>query len=131
MSATTCHDGFTRNDLVSYDRKHNEVNGEDNRDGSDSYSLACTIWSLSGRSVIHLMVSAYWEPLGFELPVPPPVEKGAGGSALAPRSGRGGNPSRMALEKSSMASLERARAVISLRRFSSSSGMLVSTVPRS
>ncbi|MGV3485105.1 MAG: glycogen debranching protein GlgX [Planctomycetaceae bacterium] len=32
----TCHDGFTLNDLVSYDHKHNEANGEDNRDGTDS-----------------------------------------------------------------------------------------------
>jgi glycogen operon protein len=31
----TCHDGFTLNDLVSYDRKHNEDNGEGNRDGAD------------------------------------------------------------------------------------------------
>jgi glycogen operon protein len=31
----TCHDGFTLNDLVSYDRKHNEANGEDNRDGAN------------------------------------------------------------------------------------------------
>jgi isoamylase len=31
----TCHDGFTLWDLVSYDRKHNESNGEDNRDGTD------------------------------------------------------------------------------------------------
>jgi glycogen operon protein len=31
----TCHDGFTLNDLVSYNRKHNEANGEDNRDGAD------------------------------------------------------------------------------------------------
>lgn len=31
----TCHDGFTLNDLVSYNHKHNEVNGENNRDGSD------------------------------------------------------------------------------------------------
>jgi isoamylase len=31
----TAHDGFTLNDLVSYDRKHNEANGEDNRDGAD------------------------------------------------------------------------------------------------
>ena len=31
----TCHDGFTLNDLVSYDHKHNEANGEQNRDGSD------------------------------------------------------------------------------------------------
>ena len=29
----TCHDGFTLNDLVSYNAKHNEANGEDNRDG--------------------------------------------------------------------------------------------------
>ena len=31
----TCHDGFTLNDLVSYDQKHNEANGENNRDGAD------------------------------------------------------------------------------------------------
>ncbi|WP_216920129.1 glycogen debranching protein GlgX [Synechococcus sp. CCAP 1479/9] len=31
----TCHDGFTLADLVSYDGKHNDANGEDNRDGSD------------------------------------------------------------------------------------------------
>jgi glycogen operon protein len=31
----TCHDGFTLNDLVSYREKHNEANGEDNRDGAD------------------------------------------------------------------------------------------------
>jgi glycogen operon protein len=31
----TCHDGFTLRDLVSYDRKHNEKNGENNRDGHD------------------------------------------------------------------------------------------------
>ena len=32
----TCHDGFTLHDLVSYNGKHNEANGEDNRDGSDA-----------------------------------------------------------------------------------------------
>jgi isoamylase len=31
-----CHDGFTLNDLVSYDHKHNEANGEGNRDGNDA-----------------------------------------------------------------------------------------------
>ena len=31
----TAHDGFTLNDLVSYNYKHNEENGENNRDGSD------------------------------------------------------------------------------------------------
>jgi glycogen operon protein len=34
INFVTCHDGFTLNDLVSYDRKHNEANGEGNRDGS-------------------------------------------------------------------------------------------------
>lgn len=32
----TCHDGFTLNDLVSYNGKHNEANGENNRDGWDA-----------------------------------------------------------------------------------------------
>jgi glycogen operon protein len=35
VNLVTVHDGFTLNDLVSYDAKHNEANGEDNRDGSD------------------------------------------------------------------------------------------------
>lgn len=36
----TAHDGFTLNDLVSYNDKHNEANGEDNRDGH-SHNLSC------------------------------------------------------------------------------------------
>jgi glycogen operon protein len=36
INFVTAHDGFTLRDLVSYDRKHNEANGEGNRDGSDS-----------------------------------------------------------------------------------------------
>jgi glycogen operon protein len=35
INFATCHDGFTLSDLVSYDRKYNEANGEDNRDGTD------------------------------------------------------------------------------------------------
>jgi isoamylase len=35
INFVTCHDGFNLNDLVSYDHKHNEANGEDNRDGAD------------------------------------------------------------------------------------------------
>jgi glycogen operon protein len=35
VNFVTCHDGFTLNDLVSYDGKHNEANGEGNRDGAD------------------------------------------------------------------------------------------------
>jgi isoamylase len=35
VNFVTAHDGFTLQDLVSYDGKHNEANGEDNRDGHD------------------------------------------------------------------------------------------------
>src|SRR6185369_6492408 len=35
VNFVTCHDGFSMNDLVSYNHKHNEANGEDNRDGAD------------------------------------------------------------------------------------------------
>ncbi|WP_018334987.1 glycogen debranching protein GlgX [Actinomycetospora chiangmaiensis] len=35
VNFVTAHDGFTLRDLVSYDHKHNEANGEDNRDGTD------------------------------------------------------------------------------------------------
>jgi glycogen operon protein len=36
INFVTCHDGFTLEDLVSYNGKHNEANGEGNRDGSDN-----------------------------------------------------------------------------------------------
>jgi isoamylase len=35
VNFVTAHDGFTLQDLVSYDHKHNEANGEDGRDGTD------------------------------------------------------------------------------------------------
>ena len=35
INFVTSHDGFTLYDLLSYDKKHNEENGEDNRDGTD------------------------------------------------------------------------------------------------
>ena len=42
INFVTCHDGFTLNDLVSYNQKHNEANGEHNRDGSnDNLSWNC------------------------------------------------------------------------------------------
>jgi glycogen operon protein len=44
INFVTCHDGFTLNDLVSYDRKHNEANLEDNRDGgNDNRSWNCGV----------------------------------------------------------------------------------------
>jgi glycogen operon protein len=42
VNFVTCHDGFTLNDLVSFNEKHNEGNGEDNRDGAnDNRSWNC------------------------------------------------------------------------------------------
>ncbi len=44
INFVTCHDGFTLNDLVSYNRKHNERNGEENRDGAeDNRSWNCGV----------------------------------------------------------------------------------------
>lgn len=44
INFVTAHDGFTLEDLVSYSRKHNEANGEDNRDGADeNYSTNCGV----------------------------------------------------------------------------------------
>lgn len=44
INFVTCHDGFTLNDLVSYNQKHNLANGEENRDGqSDNRSWNCGV----------------------------------------------------------------------------------------
>jgi glycogen operon protein len=65
VNFVTCHDGFTLADLVSYDRKHNEANGEGNADGSnDNLSWNCgtegetgdpTILGLRRRQAKNLM----------------------------------------------------------------------------
>ncbi|HZU80383.1 MAG TPA: glycogen debranching protein GlgX, partial [Acidimicrobiales bacterium] len=36
VNFVTCHDGFTLSDLVGFDHKHNEANGEDNQDGTEA-----------------------------------------------------------------------------------------------
>jgi glycogen operon protein len=44
INFVTCHDGFTLADLVSYNEKHNEANGEGNRDGmDDNHSWNCGV----------------------------------------------------------------------------------------
>ena len=44
VNYVTCHDGFTLADLVAYDRKHNEANGDGNRDGFDAnHSWNCGV----------------------------------------------------------------------------------------
>jgi glycogen operon protein len=46
VNFVTCHDGFTLNDLVSYNSKHNEANREGNHDGSDD-NRSCN-WGVEG-----------------------------------------------------------------------------------
>lgn len=44
INFVTCHDGFTLNDVISYDDKHNEANGENNTDGSnDNLTWNCGV----------------------------------------------------------------------------------------
>jgi glycogen operon protein len=54
----TCHDGFSLNDLVSYDEKHNMANGEENRDGHNAnYSWNCGIEGLTDNPAIERLRS--------------------------------------------------------------------------
>jgi isoamylase len=67
INFVTCHDGFTLNDLVSYNSKHNEANGENNRDGAnDNRSWNCgaegasddpAVERLRNRQVKNLLVA--------------------------------------------------------------------------
>lgn len=56
INFVTCHDGFTLNDLVSYNRKHNEANGEGNRDGiNDNLSWNCGVEGMSNDPVVEAL----------------------------------------------------------------------------
>jgi glycogen operon protein len=56
VNFVTCHDGFSLNDLVSYDRKHNEANGESNRDGADdNRSWNCGVEGSTDDAVIEAL----------------------------------------------------------------------------
>lgn len=67
VNFVTCHDGFTLHDLVSYNRKHNEANGEGNLDGlNENYSWNCGVegptqdphvWRLRQRQARNLMAT--------------------------------------------------------------------------
>ncbi len=53
VNFVTCHDGFTLNDLVSYNEKHNESNGEANRDGAnDNRSWNCGVEGSSDDAAV-------------------------------------------------------------------------------
>lgn len=56
INFVTCHDGFTLNDLVSYNQKHNEANGEENRDGcDDNRSWNCGVEGPSDNPMIEAL----------------------------------------------------------------------------
>src|SRR3954470_19193083 len=56
INFVTCHDGFTLRDLVSYDEKHNEDNGEDNKDGSDdNRSWNCGVEGPAGDPAVEAL----------------------------------------------------------------------------
>jgi len=60
VNYVTCHDGFTLNDLVSYNRKHNEANGEGNRDGADdNRSWNCGVEGPSDDPAVEKLRSRY------------------------------------------------------------------------
>ena len=56
INFVTVHDGFTLNDLVSYNDKHNEANGEGNRDGiNDNLSWNCGVEGPTGDPAIEAL----------------------------------------------------------------------------
>ncbi len=55
VNLVTAHDGFTPRDLVSCDHKHNEANGEDNRDGADhDASWSCGVEGPTGEPAVDM-----------------------------------------------------------------------------
>ncbi len=56
INFVSCHDGFTLNDLVSYDQKHNEANGEANGDGiNDNLSWNCGVEGETGDPAVNAL----------------------------------------------------------------------------
>jgi glycogen operon protein len=56
VNYVTAHDGFTLRDLVSYNEKHNEANGEENRDGSnDNRSWNCGVEGETGDPAVNAL----------------------------------------------------------------------------
>ncbi len=66
----TCHDGFTLNDLVCYNRKHNEMNGEENQDGENNNNSCNYGWegpsrdedieNFRGRQIRNFLVTLFF-----------------------------------------------------------------------
>jgi glycogen operon protein len=75
INFVACHDGFTLADLVRYEHKHNEANGEDNRDGNDdnasrNWGVEGPTESVSIRGMRRRIVRNFLATLAFAQGVP-------------------------------------------------------------
>jgi glycogen operon protein len=75
VNYVACHDGFTLRDLVSYERKHNEANGEDGRDGADdnwsrNWGAEGETQQVSVQRIRERMVRNFLATLAFSQGVP-------------------------------------------------------------
>jgi len=89
----TAHDGFTLQDLVSYNDKHNEANGEDNRDGhNDNRSWNCGIEGPTDDSEIRTLRARQRRNLMATLLLSQGVPMVLGGDELSHTQGGNNNP---------------------------------------
>jgi isoamylase len=126
INFVTAHDGFTLNDLVSYDRKHNEANGEDNRDGSDdNRSWNCGVEGPTGDQEIRALRERQKRNLVATLLLSSGVPMLLAGDEMGRTQGGNNNAYcqdneiswvNWKLDEGGVALLERVRALIALRR---------------
>jgi glycogen operon protein len=93
INLITVHDGFTLADLVSYDRKHNDVNGEDNHDGADdNRSWNCGVEGPTGDPQIRALRSRQQRALLATLMLSYGVPLLLGGDEFGRSQGGNNNP---------------------------------------
>jgi glycogen operon protein len=91
INFVTAHDGFTLGDLVSYNDKHNEANGEENRDGQqDNHSWNCGVEGPTEDPAVRLLRARQKRNLLASLLLSQGVPMILGGDELA-RTQRGNN----------------------------------------
>ena len=62
VNFVTAHDGFTLRDLVSYNDKHNDMNGEDNNDGAHPHLARARTFTTAGLGSVLLRSAARYDP---------------------------------------------------------------------
>ena len=93
INFVTAHDGFTLQDLVSYNEKHNEANGEDNRDGHNhNFSWNCGVEGPTGDPQIRALRARQRRNLMASLLLSQGVPMVLGGDELSHTHGGNNNP---------------------------------------